>query len=348
MPDSQYKANSLARPQINSLQVFRGLAAFAVVAHHAELSTAAFVGPLPAAVSSLLGFGLLGVDFFFVLSGFIIMFAHMDDNRTPATVKRYAFKRLTRIFPAYWPVGLGLIALYAAIPGLSAGGGREYSLISSVLLLPANTAPALSVAWTLVHELMFYGVFLLFFVSRRWLVGGLLAWALVIVWANLWATPTGWLRYPLSLLNIEFMLGVGAAWLVRLRTFEGKGLATALLGGATACVAMWLMGPEKSAYLRLLLALGLALLIVGFAVHEQAATVRWPALLLVLGNASYSIYLVHNPLLSITQRVAGQMALAWPSAMVWGVMLSVVAGWVYFWLVERPALRFFQRRRNVQ
>lgn len=211
-----------------------------------------------------------------------------------------------------------------------------------MLLLPANAAPALSVAWTLVHELMFYGVFLLFFVSRRWLVGGLLAWALVIVWANQSAVPTGWLRYPLSLLNIEFMLGVGAAWLVRSGVVEGHGLGLAVLGSAMACVALWLMGPEKNAYLRLLMALGLALLITGFAVHEQAATVRWPALLLLMGNASYSIYLVHNPLLSITQRVAGHMALTLPAAMVWGVVLSVLAGWVYYRVIERPALRFFR------
>jgi len=124
VPDLHKKVSQVVRPQIHSLQVFRGLAALAVVAHHAGLSTEAFVGTLPASVSSLLGFGLLGVDFFFVLSGFIIMFAHMGDDRTPATLKRYAFKRLTRIFPAYWPVGLGMIALYAAMPGLSAGGAR--------------------------------------------------------------------------------------------------------------------------------------------------------------------------------------------------------------------------------
>ncbi|MDP3325829.1 MAG: acyltransferase [Hydrogenophaga sp.] len=328
--------------------MFRGFAALAVVAHHAGLSTEAFVGAMPAAVSALLGFGLLGVDFFFVLSGFIIMYAHFDDERTNTTVKRYAFKRLTRIFPAYWPVGLGMLALYAAMPGLSAGGRGDYSLISSLLLVPANGPPALSVAWTLVHEVMFYGVFLLFFVSRRWLVGALLAWTLMIVVSHQFFTPTGWLRYPLSLLNIEFMLGVAAAWLVRSQAFQGQGRAITMVGGTLACVALWLMVPEKGAYFRLLFAVGLALFIVGFAVHEQAVAARWPAVLLVLGNVSYSIYLVHNPLLSITQRVAGHMALAWPAAMLWGVVLSLVAGWIYFRMIEQPALRFFQSRLNVQ
>lgn len=162
----------MAKTEIRSLQIFRGLAALAVVAHHAAVSTEAFVGSMPGIAQSVFGLGFLGVDFFFVLSGFIIMFAHMGDERSPAAVRRYAFKRLVRIFPSYLPISIALIALYAFMPGFSASGGRDYSLVSSLLLLPADRPPALSVAWTLVHELMFYTVFLLFFVSRRWLVTG--------------------------------------------------------------------------------------------------------------------------------------------------------------------------------
>ncbi|MDO8772969.1 MAG: acyltransferase family protein [Burkholderiaceae bacterium] len=166
----------MAKTEIRSLQVFRGLAALAVVAHHAAGSKEAFVGSMPGAPQAVFDLGLLGVDFCFVLSGFIIMFAHMGDERSPASVQRYAFKRLVRIFPAYLPISIALIALYAAMPGLSASGGRDYSLSSSLLLLPADKPPALSVAWTLVHELMFYAVFLLFFVSRRWLITGFVLW----------------------------------------------------------------------------------------------------------------------------------------------------------------------------
>ena len=338
----------MARFQIQSLQVFRGLAALAVVAHHAALSTEAFVGALPVPLATWLGMGFLGVDFFFVLSGFIIMYAHMDDAHTPSALKRYGFKRLSRIYPAYLPVGVGMILLYAAMPGLSAAGegGRDFSLLSSLLLVPADGPPALSVAWTLVHELMFYGVFLLFFVSRRWLVGGLLAWASVILMANYFYTPAGWLRYPLSLLNLEFMLGVGAAWLVRTYDLHGKSGWIAALGVGSALVALWLMTHDKAPFLRWVFAMGLALMVIGFAAREQIVAVRWPALLLILGNASYSIYLIHNPLLSLTQRVAGRIGLTWSGAMVWGVVLGVLGGWVYYLMVERPALRFFRERRG--
>jgi len=82
--------------------------------------------------------------------------------------------------------------------------------------------------------------------------------------------------------------------------------------------------------------------------REQIVAVRWPALLLIFGNGSYSIYLIHNPLLSVTQRVAGRIGLTWPGAMVFSVALGVLGGLIYYFLVERPSLRFFQRQLRNQ
>ena len=134
----------LNKPQIHSLQLFRGLAALAVVAHHAVLSTEAFIGKVPDVLALMLGMGYLGVDFFFVLSGFIIMYAHMGDEGALSAVRRYSFKRLVRVFPAYLPISIALIALYAWLPGFFASADRSYSLLSSLLLIPADGPPALS------------------------------------------------------------------------------------------------------------------------------------------------------------------------------------------------------------
>ena len=141
-----------------------------------------------------------------------------------------------RVFLAYLPISLALIALYAWLPGFSASADRGYSLLSSLLLIPADGPPALSVVWTLVHELMFYAVFLLYFLRKRWLVVGLLAWAVLIVASQPVHAPTNWLRYPLSVLNMEFMLGVLSAWVVRswaLRVRPGNG------GGCLPARASW-------------------------------------------------------------------------------------------------------------
>lgn len=110
-------------PMITSLQVFRGLAAMAVVIHHAAMSTLAFIGPLPPFLASAAGYGYLGVDFFFVLSGFIIMHIHQHDACTLLAANRYLHKRFFRIFPPYLPISLSLLALYALFPGVSSAGG---------------------------------------------------------------------------------------------------------------------------------------------------------------------------------------------------------------------------------
>lgn len=84
----------------------------------------------------------------------------------------------------------------------------------------------------------------------------------------------------------------------------------------------------------------------GVAIRERQQTLAWPALLLALGNASYSIYLVHNPLLSFTQRLAGRFELGWVGGWLWGGAASLLLGYLYFLWVEKPLLRFFRARAN--
>lgn len=331
----------MAKELINSLQVFRGIAALAVVAHHAALSTDAFVQSLPGGWLRVFDLGAFGVDFFFVLSGFIIMHAHRGEVGNPAATRIYLGKRLARIFPAYWPIGLSMLGLYAALPGFSASGGREFSVLSSVLLLPMDLPPALSVAWTLVHELLFYTVFMLWFISRPAFWYGLALWASAILAVQFFGEATGWLGYPMSLLNLEFMLGVLAA------SYYGRAslrFCTAMMvaGGLLASVMLFLLYAGYAAGHRLGLALGLAAMMYGIARWEQHRAIAWPLMLMAIGNASYSIYLVHNPLLSLTQRLAGQQGMTWPLALFAGMVISVICGYLYYLWVERPALRLFR------
>lgn len=76
-----------------------------------------------------------------------------------------------------------------------------------------------------------------------------------------------------------------------------------------------------------LFGLGLALIIVGFAMREQSSRLYWPRLFLLMGKARYSIYLVHNPLLSVTQCLAGRLNLAW-GAVVRRGLLGISRLWI--------------------
>ena len=121
---------------------------------------------------------------------------------------------------------------------------------------------------------------------------------------------------------------------MKLRIFEGKGQILTILGIIVTSMVLWSMSPMKEKYFRLLFAFGLALIITGIAEYETMITVRWPAALLLMGNASYSIYLVHNPLLSVTQRMTGYINMSWATAMVIGVGLSIFMGWIYHLKIE--------------
>src|SRR5205823_13541637 len=126
---------SPARPKLAWLQIFRGFAAVLVVIHHVTGSTDFYLH------SSFLGglftVGWLGVDFFFVLSGFIITYIHYGDIGNRSTLKAYATKRFLRIYPIYW-----IVALLAIIPFIKSDW---LFLLKSTLLLPQLKEPYLAV-----------------------------------------------------------------------------------------------------------------------------------------------------------------------------------------------------------
>lgn len=80
-----------------TLQAGRAVAALLVLAVHADLSTGAFIAERPAALAPFLDAGTLGVDFFFVLSGFIIYFVNADVADRPGWSSRYIAARLGRV-----------------------------------------------------------------------------------------------------------------------------------------------------------------------------------------------------------------------------------------------------------
>lgn len=135
--------------------------------HHAVLTTNAFFEDVD---YPFFARGLLGVDFFFILSGFIIAFASSRMLAAGKTLGEYFSHRVVRIYVPYLPVGVALYFAYQLLPDLSAAD-REIGLLTSLTLLPTAEATALSVAWTLKHELLFYFLFASIFISRALFIG---------------------------------------------------------------------------------------------------------------------------------------------------------------------------------
>ena len=322
------------------LQAARGVAALLVVLYHAEraLALPQYLGR--PAWSGLAGFGHAGVDFFFVLSGFIIFHVHGADLGQPAALRRYAARRAARIYPAYWAATAAVLAAAAMSHGPAALPGPG-ALLSALLLAP-GASPPLGVAWTLVHEAEFYLVFGLAVWDRRL---GLLA-------AGAWAA-LGFVPLPPGLEPLReggagpydalFLLGIAAAWAVRRvpARLSGAlllaGAALFLLAGAAENAGLLPPGGPAG---RIAYGLPAAAAIVGLVGSERAGRLRVPPALALLGAASYSIYLVHSPMLGYAARaMAASGLLPWVPdalAMALAVVAAVAAGLLFHRRVERP------------
>ena len=333
MSVSLISADKRQKTKLAGLELGRAIAALAVVAHHAGQASDAFTSQKHGRWTEA---GALGVDFFFVLSGFIIYHVHYRDARTWGSAIRFLRKRLTRIFVPYVPIVTLPIAAYALFPSISQSN-RDWSLFTSFTLIPTGSPSALSVAWTLSYEMIFYCFFLIFFCTERfWFC--VCAWsAAVVVFA---ATGThaqppaiGAIMDPLIL---EFVAGMVMAFLYS-RLHSKMWFVPAIVGIALI-ISYTIWSDGHSAYF----GLALAPLVLGIALAETRFEYRLPKSAIVLGAASYAVYLVHNPIQSIIARGLRDHDI-WLLTFSACCLSGVAAGLAYHIVIEKPLLRMFTR-----
>ncbi|MEV0631388.1 acyltransferase family protein [Nonomuraea wenchangensis] len=144
--------------RLAELDLLRFLAALAVVAFHYLVAYASVWGDRPAelfpAVAPVAGLGILGVELFFIISGFVILMTVWGKG-----LGAFARSRLVRLYPAYWLSLAAVAALYgltgakALDPKLSTG---EYLLNATMFQRLFKVTDASGVYWSLWAELRFY------------------------------------------------------------------------------------------------------------------------------------------------------------------------------------------------
>jgi exopolysaccharide production protein ExoZ len=307
----------------------------------------------------ILQFGMSGVDLFFVISGFVMVTVTRGKFQNLRASLRFLYHRMARIYPTYWVYSLLLLIVYFIRPTwINNAGGNQVDILASFLLLPSDIVPMVVVGWTLIHELYFYLIFalILLLTPERRLAHAVVLWGCGVWMVNaLWSSHGPVIRLVSHPLTLEFIGGCLVA-IVFFRTAI-KARHDVLLGGSAVAVAISFLGFQfyEHATGSIVLSDWWRVAIFGipalFIVHclsnaEKNGYVIHSSLILV-GDASYSIYLSHILTLSTFGRIWALFSndsIADNIIMV-PVLLALVllVGFLSYWLVEKPLLRLTRR-----
>lgn len=335
------------------LQVYRGFAAIIVVLFHlsGEMKSRYNTNE----VINFFSFGHSGVEFFFVLSGFIIYYIHKQDIGNKEKLKIFIWKRFTRIYPIYWFVLLLMIILYNTIVSLGFGYHRDpIEIVKAVVLFPTNHLSYNPVSWTLSNEILFYMFFSLLIINKR--IGLLLlsTWQLIIVYfifGPLLKDVNYLINFIFSAYNILFMFGILAALLtdkypLMFRTKIRFFIIGNLLFILTALLDVY----TNAEYNTTLLLYGLSsfLIIINSVNYKLNDFFKSRKILLLLGNASFSIYLVHLFSISFISKIFIKIDIrnyiSDTSIYVLMAFFSIFIGVFVYKIIEVPLLNYIKKR----
>ena len=359
--------------RLDIVQVLRFVAASLVVVAHAESRLARVFAEQASstvifAIGHLRTWGHFGVDLFFAISGFIMFWVTRGRFQQAGASAEFLRKRVVRVVPIYWGLTAFAIVLLAVAPSLFSY--RESLdpqwIAASFMFVPWQApegfvAPVLGLGWTLNYEVWFYLCFalLLFLPERRALPTITIVFVACAVLGELVWFEAPWSRQATSWLLLEFVLGLWIARAYTSRTLDVAKLARVILPlGIAALFASIFFDPAPAAGevsnngLRFL-CWGIpsaAVLFGALSLRWQPGRTRIGRVLVALGDASYSIYLLQVFALPGIARVLAALHLdAWLPFDVLVLLLtagSIAAGYAFYLGIERPLTRVLQRRRN--
>ncbi|MEZ5540043.1 MAG: acyltransferase [Pseudomonadales bacterium] len=354
-----------------NIQALRGIAVLLVIFFHitgVQIKSSVNY-PLP----EILQFGAVGVDIFFLISGFLMMTITQEIRPNTKAAGHFFKRRALRIYPMYWVVSIPiayllffgsrevLAALKLNPDAVQRVQDLPIYLLKSALLLPQVNLPPLMISWTLIHEVYFYCAFtFLLLIPNRLRCSVLLAWSLatLLFWLALKPTQYQPISYLLcNPLTLEFTTGCFLAVLLRRITTISYNPRLIFLLGCITIVISWVLWTSKNNYefpiaddRVLYFLLPCTLLMVGAVTMEQQKIYFYPVLHMI-GDASYSLYLTHIIVLSIGRKLWKLQGFEdslfnhlwfWPSLFTCALIVGVLS----YRYIEKPLLQIGRTRRR--
>jgi peptidoglycan/LPS O-acetylase OafA/YrhL len=333
--------------RIPELDLLRFLAASVVVIyHHTYQFTAgasSYDGAFPT-IQSGSRFGYLGVNLFFLISGFVILWSASNK-----TVRQFVASRALRLYPTFWAAIL-LTLIAVAVLGPEGGFPSVRTIITNTTMVPGYLGSDFidGVYWTLAVELKFYLIvaIIILFKQLRHIEIWLCAWLIALILCTM-----GFGKYGLSSLSL-FPYGslfVGGCWAYLIRA---RGASWLRLTGflASAVLSLAVVPSQVPQFIQPVLPADVrtALLLVGLIyLTVLSIALNWwrarnASLAIYLGALTYPLYLVHNRIgrlvyASLENKVSAGVCV------VLVICVSLLLSWLLVVIIDRWVSRAIAR-----
>jgi exopolysaccharide production protein ExoZ len=348
-----------------ALQTLRAIAATMIVFLHAEELVAIHAAAHQGSFSHLRVFPLgVGVDLFFVISGFVVAYASKSLFAAPGGRWEFMRRRLIRIVPLYW-TALTLRLLALAV-GFSLGTKifpDAMAIATSYLFIPYDSRgfgpdypfPVLDLGWTLNYEMFFYFLFACFIGLRRdvAVLAVVACLSTGIVLATLFPPTNLEIRFWLHPIALEFACGT----LIALLFLRGLVLPRIVrLGLIVVAVCIWLVpvswfgndfGPGFYSWVRFMIwGVGAVLIVVAAALGPTSFKSVWSRTIADLGDSSYALYLMHPFVFLVVKAILSKVVV--PEMLYWPLViaisgLAIVSAALFHKLAEVPVITFLRK-----
>lgn len=337
-----------ASGRLVSIQILRGVAALLVVALHLNVSLRDLepqIGPSHIAnFASWYQFGGIGVDIFFVISGFVMAFTMKQYGDRPGAFIRQRFLRIAPL--CYFVTGIWLLILIVGDRPFTTAG--VISGLTFLPVMPAYTEPTFRVLWTLSFEFAFY---FLVFCALGLRLGPRQLFSITCAagtFGLIWVMPLPLLRWFTHPVLLEFSLGIAAFVMWREKAWRRPVLlASGSLGAGLLLIqALWLPLVETNptfmieavTVLPRLIFWGIpSFLVLSLLLEWRPSDSGMTRAAQAIGDASYAIYLVH---LIPVYGIVSYVPLAPDARWLIGFLSSVGLGLAVHRWIEKPMTRF--------
>ena len=307
-----------------NLQLLRAFAALNVVLFH-TIALAANYGYETNLISYLEGWGQNGVDIFFVISGFVMLYTQLNNKKT---VKVFLMLRAIRIIPIYWLLTFTFITIYIVAPYVfkETVVTTEWALASLGFMSTAvlGEMPILFIGWSLEWEMLFYLVFGLSLWFRSWAV-------------TLSVTSLALIAIAFAVSNFilfEFLAGLLIALLFKRNGFNSFGKVSLVLGGLLLSLSISEEVRELVESRVILWGLPSIFIVYGAVAAPQINS----KLGKLLGDASYSIYLIQMLSIPVFYKLLVVLGIELSNDFLALACLiaTAIAGTVMYLFIEKP------------